>query len=286
MEQWPASKRMMVLLRTVFVLLLAMMSASCASPSAQDPLSQTPSGLPAEGSPVDSSAPASVAPTAAIDAPSQRDQAELNGTWRSREVEGIDLDEDVGVIFTFEGGRFAADIACNRMTGPLAMKDGRLEVVYESTTESAIDCPQPEGSWDRWLLELVTSNPVVDRQGDTMIISGDPGRLVLNRQDPDATVEEDQVTAEDVHAAPRNQGVYPIIDVEVELYHCGFMPIGAARTQWVPVDTPFDATTAPNNWVGRGRLLMGPDGTVYADLSGIEVPMLELIGEFDPPPCA
>jgi heat shock protein HslJ len=194
----------------VLVLLFSLILAGCAAPSAQDPAAQTSSGLPAEDPPVDS-----FAPLAGLDpdvvAPGDTERIELNGTWRSTEVEGIDLDEDVRVVITFEEDRFRADIACNTMTGPYAIEGGRLEVVYESTTETAMGCPQPEASWDRWLLELLTSTPAIDQQDDTLTITGDPGRLVLTRQDQEASDEEGQAILEGVDATPSGEGVFPII---------------------------------------------------------------------------
>lgn len=142
-----------------------------------------------------------------------------------------------------------------------------------------------ERSGDRWLLELLTSTPTIDQQEDVLTIIGDHGQLILTRQDLAASDEDDRGVPDDADNPESGPGVFPIIDVEVELYHCGFMPIDAAQTRWVPTDTPFDATNAPDSWVGRGRLLQGPDETLYADLSGIEVPMQELLGEFDPLLC-
>ena len=62
------------------------------------------------------------------------------------------------------------------------------------------------------------------------------------------------------------------ISVEVTLYHCGVEPIWFDGRAWeVPEETgPFDATNAPEEFVGRGTIEpFGGESLRYVDESGI-----------------
>ncbi len=76
-------------------------------------------------------------------------------------------------------------------------------------------------------------------------------------------------------------------NVEVELYHCGIMPVAFDKRSWVADPPPFDATNAPETFEGRGKMMveLGSLSATYVDDSGISFEM-RTVEDWDPPPCA
>lgn len=73
---------------------------------------------------------------------------------------------------------------------------------------------------------------------------------------------------------------------EVELYHCGVMPIAFDKRSWIADPPPFDATNAPEGFVGRGRMIteLGSLSATYVDESGASFE-LEAVEDWEQPPC-
>lgn len=74
--------------------------------------------------------------------------------------------------------------------------------------------------------------------------------------------------------------------VEVSLYHCGIETVVFGGREWVVPAPPFDATNAPRDFVGEGRLTQtSEDEALYVDESGARITFRSLEG-WHPPPCA
>ena len=74
--------------------------------------------------------------------------------------------------------------------------------------------------------------------------------------------------------------------VTVSLTHCGFDPIKHNGQTWEVPHPPFDGTTAPDTWNGKGTvILLTVDQLRYRDSSGIEVDFVPDDGKA-PSPCA
>lgn len=74
--------------------------------------------------------------------------------------------------------------------------------------------------------------------------------------------------------------------VQVDLYHCGFLPLSYQGRIWeVPSPPPFDDTNAPSTWQGRGVVTQVTDSRlVFRDESGVEVVFVPDDG-IPPPAC-
>ena len=73
--------------------------------------------------------------------------------------------------------------------------------------------------------------------------------------------------------------------VRVTLYHCGVLPLRFGDRRWVVADPPFDATNAPEDFVGQGRFERKSAVTaLYNDDSG-EVILCEEIEDWEQPIC-
>lgn len=73
---------------------------------------------------------------------------------------------------------------------------------------------------------------------------------------------------------------------EVELYHCGVSPVAFDKRSWIADPPPFDATNAPEDFVGRGRMIteLGSLSATYVDESGVSFE-LEAVEDWEQPPC-
>ncbi|HEX2057026.1 MAG TPA: hypothetical protein VHI71_01545 [Actinomycetota bacterium] len=73
---------------------------------------------------------------------------------------------------------------------------------------------------------------------------------------------------------------------EVELYHCGVMPIAFDKRSWIADPPPFDETNAPEGFGGRGRMTyeLGSLSATYVDESGVSFEV-RAVEDWEPPPC-
>ncbi len=87
-------------------------------------------------------------------------------------------------------------------------------------------------------------------------------------------------------ASEERVGIHPQDGpVNVTLYHCGVDPVEFAGEVWVALDPPFDATNAPEGFVGRGTMKTRSDiEAVYVDASGVRIE-LQAVDAYEPPTC-
>jgi hypothetical protein len=77
-------------------------------------------------------------------------------------------------------------------------------------------------------------------------------------------------------------------EVDVELYHCGVLPLKVDGKTWeVPQPPPFDGTNAPPTFTGRGTATIeADDKLIYVDDGGARVRFRPAEDVPAPPPCA
>lgn len=82
--------------------------------------------------------------------------------------------------------------------------------------------------------------------------------------------------------------------VEVSLWHCGVEPVTVDRRLWEAAtpqmvdgttDLPLDGTNTPEEWVGRGTVVVAGDRMTYTDEDGEVIDFVPDDG-IAPPPCA
>ena len=82
--------------------------------------------------------------------------------------------------------------------------------------------------------------------------------------------------------------------VEVSLWHCGVDPVTVDGRLWEAAtpqsvdsspDLPLDGTNTPDDWVGRGTVVVTGDRMTYTDQGGEVIDFVPDDG-IAPPPCA
>lgn len=97
----------------------------------------------------------------------------------------------------------------------------------------------------------------------------------------------DFVTVDGVPVDPETIPFTDRQDVDIELFHCGFIAVDAFGRGWLPEEPPFDATNAPQDWVGSGVLrLVEENLTVFFDEGPSRIPMVPADELPEPAPCA
>ena len=103
----------------------------------------------------------------------------LAGQFTSVAVTGATLVDGTQVVLTFDGtGRVSAIAGCNTLSGSYAVEDEQL-VVGEELAMTRMACSPELMDQDTWLAELLTSNPTIVVDGDTLTLTADDVTLEL-----------------------------------------------------------------------------------------------------------
>ncbi len=130
----------------------------------------------ADEEPVDEAA--SPSPDTSDDRPSAT-ASELTGQFTSVAVTGATLVDGTQVVLTFDGnGRVSAIAGCNTLSGSYTVEDEQL-VVGEELAMTRMACSPELMDQDTWLAELLTSNPTIVVDGDTLTLTADDVTLEL-----------------------------------------------------------------------------------------------------------
>lgn len=108
---------------------------------------------------------------------------------------------DTRITLTFEGGRIGASAGCNSMSGTVDTSGGRLRVTALGGTE--IGCDADRHAQDRWLAELLESDPTWRLDGDALTIDDGATSIVLaDREvdDPDRPLEDTEWEVDTVYS--------------------------------------------------------------------------------------
>jgi heat shock protein HslJ len=118
---------------------------------------------------------------------------ELGGReFLSVSVDGYDLVDDTVIRLSFDVDSLSANAGCNTLFGGYTISDGRLTVQQLATTEMA--CETELMTQDRWLTDILSLEPFVELDGDTLTMRGAGGATLefLDRTvaDPDRPLTE------------------------------------------------------------------------------------------------
>lgn len=128
--------------------------------------------------------------------------AALVGTeWESTDVDGFDLPSDAHIRLRFVDATtadvgFGAEIDCNSMESPFTIEDGRFFADPDAFSHTTMECDAEDRAADDWLFELLTSQPQINRDGDTLTMTGAESRVVFgtrSRQVVDAVAATPEV---------------------------------------------------------------------------------------------
>lgn len=108
---------------------------------------------------------------------------DLNGrTFVAEEAHGRLLVTGTNVTVSFEDDRVSAQAGCNTLSGEATWTDGTLAVPGPlATTQMA--CARGLEAQDEWLAQLLTSNPSISIDGETLKIGTDKRGLTLTESD-------------------------------------------------------------------------------------------------------
>jgi len=97
---------------------------------------------------------------------------ELDGlAFVSESVEGQDLVDGSSISISFADGNLAANAGCNSLSGGYTI-DGDILVV-DQLAQTAMACEEALMDQETWFSELLTANPTIALDGDTLTLSGD-----------------------------------------------------------------------------------------------------------------
>jgi heat shock protein HslJ len=85
-------------------------------------------------------------------------------------VDGHALVSGTAVVVGFDGRTVDAHAGCNHLSGTAEIADGVLSVSDLGGTE--MGCPADRAAQDEWLVELLSSQPTLSLDGDTLTVSG------------------------------------------------------------------------------------------------------------------
>jgi heat shock protein HslJ len=93
-----------------------------------------------------------------------------NRTFIATNVTGETLVEETRLTLAFEGENVAATAGCNTMTGGYAIEDGTL--VVGELAQTLMACADELQQQDEWVSALLTSNPAITLNGETLTLTG------------------------------------------------------------------------------------------------------------------
>jgi heat shock protein HslJ len=112
---------------------------------------------------------------------------DLDGrTFLSVGVTGVTLVPQTQVQLGFKDGKVTASAGCNGMGSEYALQDGTLRVDGLAMTE--MGCDPARHQQDTWLSELLTGEPTLALDGDTLVVTGSTSTLTMRDRevvDPD-----------------------------------------------------------------------------------------------------
>ncbi len=126
----------------------------------------------AASTPVPDPEPPPTAPPTTVTQPVELDGRE----FVSVSVEGYDLVEGTDIRLSFDDGSLSANAGCNTLSGGYTTSDGRLVVQQLATTEMA--CDMELMVQDRWLTDILSLEPIVEVEGDTLSMQGAGGAML------------------------------------------------------------------------------------------------------------
>lgn len=131
------------------------------------------------------------APTTPTTPTTEAPAFDLDGReFLSVSVDGYDLVDDTTIRLNFDEGGLSANAGCNTLVGGYTIVDGRLSAPMLATTEMA--CEPDLMVQDRWLTDILSLEPIVELDGDTLTMRGAGGATLefLDRTvaDPDRPV--------------------------------------------------------------------------------------------------
>jgi heat shock protein HslJ len=146
----------------------------------------------AASTPVPDPQPPATAPPTTTE-PAVEPAAELEGRqFLSASVEGYDLVDDTVIRLSFDVDSLSANAGCNTLFGGYTISEGRLQVQQLATTEMA--CETDLMVQDRWLTDILSLEPFVELDGDTLTMRGAGGATLefVDRTvaDPDRPITE------------------------------------------------------------------------------------------------
>ena len=108
----------------------------------------------------------------------------------STSVTGHELVPDTQVRLTFRDEQISANAGCNHLAGTFTIDGRRLRVEDMGGTE--MGCPPERHAQDEWLMEFLTSGPVLDTDGAVLTLrSGTTTITLVDREtaEPDLALE-------------------------------------------------------------------------------------------------
>lgn len=98
-------------------------------------------------------------------------------SFTATEVRGHELVPDTDIVVSFEDGLLSAQAGCNTLAGDATWTDGVLTAGPLAMTMMA--CDDALSAQDQWLSDLLTSEPAISLDGDTLTIGDDDAGLTL-----------------------------------------------------------------------------------------------------------
>ncbi|MGH3716001.1 MAG: META domain-containing protein [Micromonosporaceae bacterium] len=118
---------------------------------------------------------------------SPKDKAEelpTDRTYVSSKVTGHALVEGSRIRLEFTKSDIKADAGCNHFQGKASLQGGRLVVDKLGGTE--MGCDKPLMTQEEWLTDFLTSSPVLQLDGETLVLSDGKTKIELREEQPTA----------------------------------------------------------------------------------------------------
>lgn len=103
---------------------------------------------------------------------------ELDGReFLSESVDGYELVDDTIIRLSFDDGALSANAGCNTLFGAYTVVEGQLRAPMLGTTE--MGCEMELMAQDRWLTDILSLEPRVELDGDTLTLRGAGGATLV-----------------------------------------------------------------------------------------------------------
>ena len=99
-------------------------------------------------------------------------------SFTATEVNGWDLVPGTTVVLNFEDGRVAGQAGCNNLMAGADWADGNLDLEGPLAT-TMMACDEALEAQDRWLIDLLESDPALSLDGDTLVIGTETNGMVM-----------------------------------------------------------------------------------------------------------
>ena len=112
----------------------------------------------------------------------ESEELELGGrTFTSTEVRGHSLVDGTTIRLSFEDDAISAQAGCNTMVGGVSWSDGVL-VTDGQLAMTMMACDDALSAQDQWLSDLLTSEPAIALDGDTLVLGDDTEGITLTEE--------------------------------------------------------------------------------------------------------